>query len=382
MTAQPTTVRPGRHRVVSPATARTMRRMLQQCGREGHRAPGGHPRIRGGGKDGNVREARGHGLQQAGERRQLRRAWPRLTTPALVVAVVVEAPSYAFRSGGLSAAPVFAEVMEKALHHLGVPSDGELSPIRLSELAAMVGGTVVPLCGRRRRRPRGAPRSSTTAARRHAGSVFVAIPGFSSDGHDFRRQQPLPAGRWRWRWSVPSRCRCPSSWSFGARRPRPDGGGAGREPFAAAARGRGHRNQRQDDGDLSARSIATAPREDGAGSSGPPAPGSWVAPVKLERTTPRPTTCSVSSVDMVDAGVEIAPLEVSSHALSWEGWRAPGSRWWPSPTSVRTTLTSTATWTATSRPRRASSNRAGPVVPSSGWTTRRAPGGGVDHASR
>ena len=44
--------------------------------------------------------------------------------PALVVAVVVEGPSYAFRSGGLSAAPVFAEVMEKALHHLGVPSDG------------------------------------------------------------------------------------------------------------------------------------------------------------------------------------------------------------------------------------------------------------------
>jgi cell division protein FtsI (penicillin-binding protein 3) len=44
--------------------------------------------------------------------------------PKVVVAVVVDAPSHEFRTGGASAAPVFAKVMEQALHRLGVTPDG------------------------------------------------------------------------------------------------------------------------------------------------------------------------------------------------------------------------------------------------------------------
>jgi cell division protein FtsI/penicillin-binding protein 2 len=43
--------------------------------------------------------------------------------PKVVVAVLVDSPSSDFRTGGASAAPVFAEVMEQALHRLGVTPD-------------------------------------------------------------------------------------------------------------------------------------------------------------------------------------------------------------------------------------------------------------------
>jgi cell division protein FtsI/penicillin-binding protein 2 len=44
--------------------------------------------------------------------------------PKVVVAVVVDSPSHDFRTGGLAATPAFAEVMEQALHRLGVTPDG------------------------------------------------------------------------------------------------------------------------------------------------------------------------------------------------------------------------------------------------------------------
>jgi cell division protein FtsI (penicillin-binding protein 3) len=43
--------------------------------------------------------------------------------PKVVVAVLIDAPSYGYRTGGAAAAPVFAQVMEQALHRLGVPPD-------------------------------------------------------------------------------------------------------------------------------------------------------------------------------------------------------------------------------------------------------------------
>jgi stage V sporulation protein D (sporulation-specific penicillin-binding protein) len=43
--------------------------------------------------------------------------------PQVVVAVLVDSPSWDYRTGGASAAPVFAEVMEEALHRLGVTPD-------------------------------------------------------------------------------------------------------------------------------------------------------------------------------------------------------------------------------------------------------------------
>jgi cell division protein FtsI (penicillin-binding protein 3) len=48
-----------------------------------------------------------------------------ISNPKIVVAVVVDAPDFDFRTGGVAAAPVFAAVMEQALHRLGVTPDGE-----------------------------------------------------------------------------------------------------------------------------------------------------------------------------------------------------------------------------------------------------------------
>jgi cell division protein FtsI (penicillin-binding protein 3) len=48
-----------------------------------------------------------------------------INDPQVVVAVVVDAPKFKYRTGGLAAAPVFSEIMEQALHRLGVSPDGE-----------------------------------------------------------------------------------------------------------------------------------------------------------------------------------------------------------------------------------------------------------------
>jgi cell division protein FtsI (penicillin-binding protein 3) len=46
--------------------------------------------------------------------------------PKVVVAVVVDSPSFEYRTGGLAAAPAFAQVMEQALHRLGVTPDASV----------------------------------------------------------------------------------------------------------------------------------------------------------------------------------------------------------------------------------------------------------------
>ena len=46
-----------------------------------------------------------------------------ISDPKVVVAVVIDNPAHEFRTGGLSAAPVFAQVMEQALHRLAVTPD-------------------------------------------------------------------------------------------------------------------------------------------------------------------------------------------------------------------------------------------------------------------
>jgi cell division protein FtsI (penicillin-binding protein 3) len=46
-----------------------------------------------------------------------------ISDPKLVVAVVVDGPSFEYRTGGAAAAPVFAQVMEQALHRLGITPD-------------------------------------------------------------------------------------------------------------------------------------------------------------------------------------------------------------------------------------------------------------------
>jgi cell division protein FtsI (penicillin-binding protein 3) len=43
--------------------------------------------------------------------------------PKVVVAVVIDSPAFEYRTGGLAAAPAFAQVMEQAMHRLGVTPD-------------------------------------------------------------------------------------------------------------------------------------------------------------------------------------------------------------------------------------------------------------------
>ncbi|MFQ5523966.1 MAG: peptidoglycan D,D-transpeptidase FtsI family protein [Acidimicrobiia bacterium] len=47
-----------------------------------------------------------------------------ISDPQVVVAVLIDAPAWEYRTGGQAAAPVFAQVMEQALHRLGVTPDG------------------------------------------------------------------------------------------------------------------------------------------------------------------------------------------------------------------------------------------------------------------
>ncbi len=49
-----------------------------------------------------------------------------ISNPKIVVAVVIDNPHKDFRTGGLSAAPVFAHVMEQALHRIGATPDANV----------------------------------------------------------------------------------------------------------------------------------------------------------------------------------------------------------------------------------------------------------------
>jgi cell division protein FtsI/penicillin-binding protein 2 len=113
---------PTRRRVVTRGTARTMRDLLHNVVEEGTGQRAGIDGYSVAGKTGTSEQ-----IEESGYNRRVNVAsfvgMAPADHPELVVAVVVDGPSYAFRSGGLSAAPVFAEVMEKALHHLGVPHD-------------------------------------------------------------------------------------------------------------------------------------------------------------------------------------------------------------------------------------------------------------------
>ena len=197
-----------------------------------------------------------------------------------------------------------------------------VEPLRLSALAALVGGTVVPAGEGREDDPlvTSVVHDSRSAT---AGSVFVAIPGFSSDGHAFAEaavaggavavavERPLPA-------PVPQ-LMVPS-------------GRAVLGPMAAAVAGNPSERLRVvgvtgTNGKttvtylLDAIASAAGRRSGIIGTT-----GAWIMgrPAKLERTTPEADDLQRLLSDMVDAGVEISSLEVSSHAL--ELGRVAGTR--------------------------------------------------------
>jgi cell division protein FtsI/penicillin-binding protein 2 len=109
--------------VVSPGTALLMRELLASVVEQGTGGNAAVPGYRVGGKTGTANKLGDDGVYTDATRASFVGMAP-IDDPKVVVAVVVDAPAYKFRTGNLAAAPVFAEVMEQALHRLGVTPDG------------------------------------------------------------------------------------------------------------------------------------------------------------------------------------------------------------------------------------------------------------------
>ena len=109
-------------RVVSEETAKLMQDLLANVVHEGTGQAADVDGYRVGGKTGTANK-----LGEDGRYTEVTRAsfvgMAPMDDPQVVVAVLIDAPSFEYRTGGASAAPVFAEVMEQALHRLGVTPD-------------------------------------------------------------------------------------------------------------------------------------------------------------------------------------------------------------------------------------------------------------------
>lgn len=110
------------HRVVSDRTAYLMRELLSQVVEAGTGISAQVPGYRVGGKTGTADK-----LGEDGRYTDITMAsfvgLAPIQDPKVVVAVVVDSPAYEFRTGGQAATPAFAQVMEQALHRLGVTPD-------------------------------------------------------------------------------------------------------------------------------------------------------------------------------------------------------------------------------------------------------------------
>ncbi len=109
--------------VVSPETAALMRELLAGVVERGTGQNGQVDGYRVGGKTGTANKLGEDGRYVEATRASFVGMAP-IDDPKVVVAVVIDAPSHEYRTGGASAAPVFAQVMEHALHRLGVTPDG------------------------------------------------------------------------------------------------------------------------------------------------------------------------------------------------------------------------------------------------------------------
>lgn len=112
------------HEVVSPSTALLMRELLASVVEEGTGRNGAVDGYRVGGKTGTANKLGEDGRYTEETRASFVGMAP-INDPQVVVAVLVDSPDYDFRTGGLAAAPVFSQIMEQALHRLGVSPDGE-----------------------------------------------------------------------------------------------------------------------------------------------------------------------------------------------------------------------------------------------------------------
>ena len=110
--------------VVSPGTALLMRELLGRVVEEGTGHAGAVDGYRVGGKTGTANKLGDDGTYTEETRASFVGLAP-ISDPQVVVAVMIDSPDYDYRTGGLSAAPVFSEIMEQALHRLGVSPDGQ-----------------------------------------------------------------------------------------------------------------------------------------------------------------------------------------------------------------------------------------------------------------
>jgi cell division protein FtsI (penicillin-binding protein 3) len=115
-------------RVISPETARAVRKMLNMVCGPGGTAPKAQTQgYSVGGKTGTAHKQEGKGY--AGNKY---RAWfvgiAPISKPRIVVAVMVDEPSNGIYYGGDVAAPVFSQVVQQTLNRLGVLPDLEVQP--------------------------------------------------------------------------------------------------------------------------------------------------------------------------------------------------------------------------------------------------------------
>ncbi len=114
---------PVTRQVVSEETARLMRELLAGVVDVGTGTNAQVEGYRVGGKTGTANILGSDGRYTDATRASFVGMAP-IDDPKVVVAVLIDSPSFKYRTGGASAAPVFAEVMEQALHRLGVTPDG------------------------------------------------------------------------------------------------------------------------------------------------------------------------------------------------------------------------------------------------------------------
>lgn len=109
-------------KVVSSGTAILMRELLASVVEKGTGQNASVEGYRVGGKTGTANKL-GEDGRYTDETRASFVGMAPIDDPQVVVAVVIDEPDWEYRTGGLSAAPVFAEVMEQALHRMGATPD-------------------------------------------------------------------------------------------------------------------------------------------------------------------------------------------------------------------------------------------------------------------
>nr|WP_080416945.1 penicillin-binding protein 2 [Burkholderia ubonensis] len=114
--------RPAGEPVVSSRVAQQIRAILEADGREGTARVASLPDYRTGGKTGTARKQSGHGYAR-GKYRAVFVGMAPMSDPRLIVAVMIDEPSRGSYYGARVAGPACAEIMESALHLLGVPPD-------------------------------------------------------------------------------------------------------------------------------------------------------------------------------------------------------------------------------------------------------------------